>query len=120
MRFFARDTISVFKELKPTFQVRVKPNVNNQILVPDSVDSEDKAESKQFQCYHCFSCFGRCSRMDRKIVKLAFCLLEKVKMEKYEETEKDQLKDRMRRIEVSLEHITNKLNIILNNKKNTT
>lgn len=117
---FARDTISVFKELKPMFKVRVMPNANNQILVPDSVDMEDKLESKPFECYHCFSCFGGCSRMDRKIIKQAFSVLEKIKMEKYEETENDHLKERIRHIESSLDKITSKLNIILNNSKNTT
>lgn len=51
--------------------------------------------------------------MDSKIVKFAFGLLEKVRMEQYEEEENNLLKDRIFRIEESLENIANKLNSIL-------
>ncbi|XP_055300695.1 transient receptor potential cation channel protein painless-like [Sitodiplosis mosellana] len=119
MKYFARATISVFKELKPVFQVRVKPNDNNQISLPVPIDYEKKTdaienEMQPIQCHNCFSCFGKCSRMDKKIVKLAMVVLDKVKMEKFEEIEKDLLNDRIGKIEVSLENITNKLITLLN------
>lgn len=116
MKYFARATISVFKDLMPIFQVRVKPNANNQIYV--AADDEKKLDAidsdmQSIQCASCFSCFGKCSRMDKKIVKLAFNVLEKVKMEKYEEGEKDLLKNRIGHIENSLEDIKKKLNTLL-------
>lgn len=113
MRYFARDKNSVFLELKPVFRVKVLPNANNQILIPNQSDTEKETDAKAIQCYDCFSCYGQCSRMDSKIVKFAFGLLEKVKMEQYEEEENNLLKERIGRIEVSLENIANKLNSIL-------
>lgn len=122
MNYFARTTISVFKGLEPEFEVHVKPNSNNEISVPVpiKVDYEKKTNAietdpQPVQCGSCFllSCFGNCSRMDKKIVKLAFGVLEKVKMEKYEEAEKDLLNDRIGKIEEALETITIKLNTLL-------
>lgn len=119
MKYFARDTISVFKGLKPVFQIRVKPNVKNEISVPQEVDIDKKTytienEIPSIQCANCFSCFGKCSRMDKKIVKLSFAVLEKVKLERFEESEKDLLNDRISKIEISLQNITNKLITLLN------
>lgn len=119
MKYFARATISVFKEMAPVFQIRVKPNANNEISVPANIDYEKKTDviendMKPIQCANCFSCFGKCSRMDKKIVKLAFVAIEKVKMEKFEENEKDQMKESIRNIEHSLEVLTNKINTLLN------
>lgn len=116
MRYFARATISVFKDLMPVFQVRVKPNANNQIYVAANDEKKIDAinsDMQSIQCANCFSCFGKCSRMDKKIVKLAFHVLEKVKMEMYEKNEKDVLKVRIGKIEHSLDIITNKLNTLL-------
>lgn len=119
MSYFARDQISLFKELKPIFQVKVRPNDNNQIAVPVGIDYKKKTDAievdmEPVQCGSCLSCFGRCSRMDKKIIKLAKNVLDKIKNEKFEEIEKNQLKDRMSKIELSLENITNKLNSLLN------
>lgn len=114
MRYFAREKNSVFQELKPVFRVKVLPNANNQILIPNQFDAEKESDDKTIKCYDCFSCFGQCSRMDSKIVKFAFGLLEKVKMEQYEEEENNLLKERISRIEVNLENIANKLNSVLN------
>lgn len=118
MKYFARATISVFKRLKPTFHIQVKPNANNQILVPiDSSNQKEKnAMESEKQPIQCFACFGNCTRMDKKIMKLAFAVLEKIRMEKYEEDDKDLLKERICNIEVSLENIANKLNTLLNTK----
>lgn len=113
MRYFAREKNSVFQELKPVFRVKVLPNATNQILIPNQYDAEKEPEAKSIKCHDCFSCFGQCSRMDGKIMKLAFGLLEKVKMEQYEEHESNLLKERIGRIEVTLENIANKLNSIL-------
>lgn len=120
MKYFARARISVLKELKPMFQIHVKPNDNNQISVPVEIDYEKKTNAivendmQPIKCTSCFSCCGKCAQMDKKIVKLASIVLEKVKMEKYEEIEKNQLNDRIRKIEVSLENINNKLITLLN------
>lgn len=119
MMYFARDKISIFKELKPIFQVKVRPNDNNQIAFPVGIDYKKKTDTVEVdmqpvQCGSCLSCFGRCSRMDKKIIKLARNVLDKLRNEKLEEIEKDQLKNRMSKIELSLENITNKLNSLLN------
>lgn len=113
MRYFAREKNSVFQELKPVYQVKVLPNANNQILISNQLDAEKETDAKPMQCYDCFSCFGQCSRMDGRIVKLAYGVLEKVKMEQYEEDENNLLKERIGRIETTLENIANKLNSIL-------
>lgn len=113
MRYFAREKNSVFEELKPVFRIKVLPNANNQILIPNQFDVEKDTDAKSIKCYDCFSCFGQCSRMDSKIVKFAFGLLEKVKMEHFEEEENNLLKERIARIEVNLENIANQLNSIL-------
>lgn len=122
MKYFARATISVFKGLKPSFQIHVKPNDNNRISAKENIDYEKKTDAiesdmQTIQCANCFSCFGKCSRMDKKIVKLALIVLEKVEMEKYEEHEKNLLKERIRKIEISLENISNKLSDVFLNKK---
>lgn len=119
MKYFARTRISVFKELKPTFQIKVKPNANNQILIPVDLEQKQKSDAidideKPVECHDFLSSFGRCSRMDNKIVKLALFVLEKIKHEKYEEIEKDIMNERISKIEASLENITNKLTTLLN------
>lgn len=113
MRYFAREKNSVFQELKPVYQVKVLPNANNQILIPNHTDAEKETDDRPVQCYDCVSCFGHCSRMDGKIVKLAYSLLDKMRMEQYEEDENNLLKERIGRIEVTLENIANRLNSIL-------
>lgn len=121
MNYFARARISVFKDMKPNFQVKVKPNVNNQILLSVDLDYEKKTDAIDFDykpvgCTKCCSCFGHCSRMDKKIVKLALCVLERIKVEKYEEIEKDLMNKRIHNIEESLEKITKKLDELLHKK----
>lgn len=121
MKYFARATISIFKELKPSFQIHVKPNANCEISVPVNLEYEKKTDAietdlQPIKCNNCFSFVGNCSRMDKKIMKRACAVLEKIRMEKYEENEKDLLKDRIGKIEVSLENITNKLNSLLSKK----
>lgn len=113
MRYLAREKNSVFLELAPVFRVKILPNANNQILIPNQVDAEKDIDAKTIKCYDCFSCFGQCSRMDSKIVKSAFGLLDKVRMEQYEEEENNMLKERIARIEVNLENIANQLNNVL-------
>lgn len=118
MQYFARAKVSVFKELKPVFQVRVKPNGNNEILIPNQIEYENKirlieTDMKPIGCTSGFSCLGGCSRMDRKIVKLAFYVLEKQKIEKFEESEKDMLKERICNIETALGNISEQLNTLL-------
>lgn len=49
--------------------------------------------------------------MKERVVKQALCLLERAKMDEIEANQKDR---RIRKIEVSLEHITNQLSTILN------
>lgn len=120
MRYFARSRISVFKTFIPTYKIRVKPNDNNQILVETfASDSKKDMIENDFAPVECISgcpCAGRCSRMEKKIIKLASNVLEKIKREKYEEAEKEHYKNRIVNIEASLHDITQKLNILLNKR----
>lgn len=110
--------ISVFKDLIPVFQIRVKPNDNNKIYITaNDKKKTDDSDMQPTRYFSCFSCLGKCSQMDSKVMKLAFNVLEKVKMEKYENTESDLLKNRIIHIEKTLDDITNKLNTLLNTKK---
>lgn len=122
MKYFARTRISVFNELKSNFQVKFKPNANNQTFIPVELDYEEKTDANSVEmvepgCTKFISCFGRRTHMDKKFKKSAFCVLEKIKLEKHEEREKDLLKDRISKIETSLENNTRVLNKI-NNKLN--
>lgn len=99
MKYFARDAISVLKKLKPTYQVGVRINANNQITIPNHDD-----DIKPMQC-SCFTYFGRCSTMSDKIVKLANCVLKKLNTEKYKEIEKDPLREEIKELKASIELI---------------
>lgn len=119
MKYFVRSRLVVFKKSIPSYLIRVKPNVQNQIYVetPETND-RSKTNSIDDETIGCFisRCFyrGSCSQMERKIIKLAFNILEKRKQGKYEELEKEQLIHRIHCIEDSLHSITQKLDIIMN------
>lgn len=128
MNLFARARISVFKTLITSYKIRVRPNENNQIkaqvMRTKNVDDSDSAikdirltdtvgsYSKTLDC--CYSCFGDCFRMDKKIVKLSFGVLEKVRCEQDEEDEREQLRNKLNNIEIALDNITQKLNSFRN------
>lgn len=67
----------------------VKPNLNNQIVF---------AQDKGINCIGC-SGIDKCCRMDGRIVKLASSVLEKTKLEKYEENEREQIKTLIKNVE---------------------
>lgn len=119
MKYFARTRLGVFKKSIPSYLFRVKPNDQNQIYV-EAQESNDKSKSNTIEdeTIGCFisRCFyrGSCSRMEKKIIKLAFNILEKRKQEKFEELEKEHLIHRIHCIENSLNCITQKLDLIIN------
>lgn len=88
-KYFSRSSISVANQLKADKKLTVKPNVNNQIVF-----TQDSA-------INCFRCSGidPCCRMDGRIVKLAMGVLEKTKLEKYEENEKEQIQTLIKNVE---------------------
>lgn len=71
----------------------VKPNLNNQIIF---------AQDKGINCIGCAG-IDQCCKMDGRIVKLALSVLEKIKLEKYEENEKEQMKILIKKLEKLLE-----------------
>lgn len=118
MKYFARSRLGVFKKSIPSYLVRVKPNDQNHIYV-ETVGTNDKPERNTIknETIGCFAsgCFFRgCSRMEKKIIKLSFNILEKRRQEKFEELEKEHLIHRIHCIENSLHSITQKLDIIMN------
>lgn len=107
MKYFARDTISVFKKLNPVFHVGVKTNAGNQITHPTNENSIEP-----IHCSSCISCFGHCSRMDNKIIKGANLVLAKVNAEKHEVDEaakENPLRTEIEEMKVSIEIIKNLL-----------
>lgn len=107
MKYFAYDGFCIFRKLKPIFRIGVKTNARNQISIPvNENDMEPMACSKSI------GCCGRCSRMDRKIVKSANLVLDKVNAEKFvedEEAKGDPLKTEIKDIKASLEMMKNML-----------
>ncbi|XP_031634835.1 transient receptor potential cation channel protein painless-like [Contarinia nasturtii] len=107
-----------FDETKPIYNIRIKPNDNNQILIPDTNNTNDEVNQtddnlRPLLCFHRLCC-NRCTHMDSKIVKLAFQCLEKTAIEQHEENEREKHNERLTRMEETLETIVDKLNDILN------
>lgn len=120
LNVFTRARISIFKTLISGYKVRIRPNDNNQIKAQlrnaKNVDARDakidaRNQLKVLECCGCHSCLGNCLRMDKKIVKLSFQILEKIRAEQDEENDKEELKIRIQSIESSLEKIMSKLNV---------
>lgn len=119
VKYYARSRIGVFKKSIPSYLIRVKPNDQNQIYVKTpETNYEPKRNTIEDETIGCFisSCFSRCScsRMEKKIIKLAFNILEKRKQEKFEKSEKEHVIHGIRSIENSLRSITQKLDIMMN------
>lgn len=90
----------------------MRPNANNEIVIPGSADLEDDAESNPFQCYHALPSFCRCLCMDSESIKLALCLLERIKAEKSAKAEKNDVNGIIRRIDYRLLKMEYTLNLI--------
>lgn len=92
-KYFSRSSISVAKQLTAGFKLTIKPNENNQIVFGRHIG------------INCICCFGSnpCYQMDGRIVKLALSVLEKTKLKKYEENEKEQIKTLIKNVEKLLE-----------------
>lgn len=105
---------SKFDELKSIYHIRVKPNDNNQILIPDLNTHEDASDMsdnlRPLRCIHILTCSDPCARMDAKIVKLSFSVLEKNAHADQDENEREQLNKRMTKMETTLQSILDKLN----------
>lgn len=65
---------------------------------------------RPLRCIHFLTCSDPCARMDSKIVKLAIQVLEKNALDEKDENEREQLNNRMAKIETSLQTILDKLN----------
>ncbi|XP_037046803.1 transient receptor potential cation channel protein painless-like [Bradysia coprophila] len=89
-KYFSRSSISVANQLKADKILTVKPNLNNQIVF---------AQDNGINCIRCCHGIDPCCRMDGRIVKLASSVLEKIKMEKYEQNERDQIKTLIKNVE---------------------
>lgn len=109
--------VDTFQEPKSIDQIRIRPNDDNQVLIPDFSSNENETESdddlKPLRCIHGFSCSDRCARMDMKIVKLAFQVLEKNAEEENDEHEKERFNKRMTKMEHTLDTIASRLNELL-------
>lgn len=90
-KYFSRSSISVANQLKADQKLTVKPNLNNQIVF---------AQDKGLSCIGCSGIDASvCCRMDGRIVKLASSVLEKTKLEQYEENEREQIKTLIKNVE---------------------
>lgn len=105
---------SKFDETKSIYHIRIKPNDYNQILIPDLNTHEGVSDIsdnlRPLRCIHFLTCSDPCARMDSKIVKLAFKVLEKNANEEKDENEREQINKRMTKIETTLQTILDKLN----------
>lgn len=105
---------NAFDDLKSISHIRVKPNDNNQILIPEWNVNDEVSETgdnlRPLKCMHIFSCSDPCARMDSKIVKFAIQVVEKNAQEEAEENVKEQMDKRITKIEHTLDVIVNKLN----------
>lgn len=72
--------------------------------------SEISDNLRPLRCIHFFTCSDPCARMDSKIVTLAIQVIEKNALNEKDENERDQLIERMTRMETSLQTILDKLN----------
>lgn len=99
----------LFDESKSIHRIRIKPNANNQILIPDSGSNDDVNQTDDnltpLLCIHHLSCSNRCTRMEPKIVKLALQVLDKRTNEQHDEHEKEQFNKRITKMEATLERI---------------
>lgn len=88
------------------------------MLIPSFQENETETDSdlKPLRCIRCFPCSGQCSRMDSKIVKLAFQVLDKNAMEEHEQNEKEEFNKRMTKMEHTLDTIANRLSELLQQK----
>lgn len=109
--------IHAFEDTTPIYHIRVKPNIDNQILIPDLNSQEENSDSednlKPLRCLTNLSCSNRCARMDAKIIKLAFQVLDKKANEKHDENEKEKFNKRIDRMETTLDKIEEKLTNLL-------
>ena len=109
--------IDTFEESKSVYHIRIKPNDNNQIFIPDLSDHGEINETddnlRPLLCIHHLTCSNRCTRMDSKIVKLAFQVLEKNVQEQHDEEEREKFNKRMTKMETTLETIADRLNDLL-------
>lgn len=107
----------IFEEPKLIHEIIIKTNDNNQILIPELISNEDETDTDEsllpLRCSGCFSCSGRCARMDSKIVKLAFQVLDKNALEEHDEHEREQFEKRITKMESTLDTIASKLNELL-------
>lgn len=115
MRSFAYSRTSVFQALISTNKIRVRPNDHNQILIEtlENDEKKDISESTQINCFSGCPCVGRCARMEHKIIKLAFGVLEKIKRNQIEVAEKEHFKKRIENIENTLNNISNKISVLM-------
>lgn len=110
--------VNAFEESKSVYRIRVKPNDYNQILLPDlnthDDESVDGESSTPLRCIHIISCSDPCARMDSKIMKHAFQVLERNAIEEHDDDEREKLNKRMIEMENTLKIIVHKLDDLSN------
>lgn len=112
-----RSRISIFKEFIPLYRVSILPNRSNQIhihiLADKSTISRDDLRSMEnngglLSCVSpCSFPGGSCSQMESKIVKYSLQLLDKKRCDQAEESEKEELLNRLTKIEEMLAELMN-------------
>lgn len=125
MKKMARSRISLFKDFIPMYKVSVLPNVHNQVLIPIPPDASNnklttiESNSRTLECVSSCLYFGnQCSRMEPKIVKYSWHVLEKKVNEFDDEKEKIDLKNQISFIEKRLTDINDKLTRLLQQQNN--
>lgn len=110
--------VNAFEESKSLYRIRVKPNDYNQILIPDLNNHDDESvdgeSSTPLRCIHFISCTDPCARMDTKIMKHAFRVLERNAIGEHVDDEREKLNTRMTEMENTLKIIVNKLDDLSN------
>lgn len=112
-----RSRISIFKKFIPLYRVSILPNRNNQIHIHIPVDKNarrgDDLQSIEnndelMTCGSpCLFPGGSCSKMEPKIVKYSLQLLDKKRCDQAEEREKEDLLNRLRKMETMLNELVN-------------
>lgn len=117
MKLFMRSRISIFKKFIPLYRVSILPNRNNQIHIHIPTDKNASAgddlrsmenNDELLTCGSpCSFAGGSCSKMEPKIVKYSLQLLDKKRCDQVEEREKEDLLNRLKRMEAMLNELIN-------------
>lgn len=113
-----RSRISVFKKFIPMYRVSILPNRSNEIQIHfpadkniNGVDRDLRSIENNEEVLTCASpCSfpgGSCTKMEPKIVKYSLQLLDKKRCDQAEESGKEELLNRLSRMEAMLTELLN-------------